>query len=176
MKQVPLLMEQGIRTVDMSGDYRFKNQEVYEKWYGFKHTDPDNIPEAVYGLPEFYRKDLVNAKLVANPGCYATSAILAITPLVSTGLVTGQIFVDGKSGTSGAGMNPSPRLHHPTCGESVLPYSIGTHRHTPEIEAIVKDIASNEADVFFGSIQPIVRGILSTCYTELPKNGTESFG
>ncbi len=168
MKQVPSLMEQGIRTVDLSGDYRFKDFRVYEKWYGFKHTDTDNIPEAVYGLPEFYRKDLVNAKLVANPGCYATSAILAITPLVSTGLVKGPIFVDGKSGTSGAGMNPSQRLHHPNCGESVIPYSIGTHRHTPEIEAVVKDVASNEADVFFvPHLVPIVRGILSTCYAEL---------
>lgn len=171
MKQIPLLMETGIKTVDLSGDYRFKNKEVYEKWYGFEHTDPDNIPEAVYGMPEFYRKDIAKAKLVANPGCYATSAILAIAPLVQTGLISNQVFVDGKSGTSGAGMNPSQLLHHPNCGESVLPYGIGTHRHTPEIEAIVKDVTSNEANVFFvPHLIPIVRGILSTCYAELTED------
>lgn len=171
MKQIPSLMEQGIRTVDLSGDYRFKNKKVYEDWYGFEHTDPDNLSEAVYGLPEFYREDIADAKLVANPGCYATSAILAIVPLVKTGLVEGNIFVDGKSGTSGAGMNPSQRLHHPTCGESVIPYGIGTHRHTPEIEAIVKDVTSDDADVFFvPHLIPIVRGILSTCYAGLTED------
>ena len=168
MKIVPELIDSGVKTIDLSGDYRFKDREVYEKWYGFEHTDPDNIPKAVYGMPEFYREKIAKASFVANPGCYATSAILAMAPLVRSGLTEGSVYVDGKSGTSGAGIKPSPRLHHPYCGESVIPYGIGTHRHTPEIESIVGDISSRKTDVMFvPHLVPIVRGLISTCYFRL---------
>lgn len=171
MKFVPELVERGIKTIDLSGDYRFPDAALYEKWYGFEHTDSENLSKAVYGLPEFYRNEISKASLVANPGCYATSAILALAPLVRSGLTEGSIYIDGKSGTSGAGIKPSPRLHHPNCGESVIPYSIGTHRHTPEIEMIVGDIASKETDVLFvPHLVPIVRGIISSCYFHLNKD------
>lgn len=170
MEVVPGFIEKGIKVIDLSGDYRFRDASVYEKWYGHKHKDIENLSKAVYGLPEFYRKPISKAYLVANPGCYATSAILACAPLVGTGLVEGKIFVDGKSGTSGAGMSPSPRLHHPYCGESVIPYNVGTHRHTPEIEAVVGDITGKESDVLFvPNLAPIVRGILSTCFFNLKR-------
>lgn len=168
MKFVPGLMERGIKVIDLSGDYRFHDAQLYQRWYGHEHTDPDNLQKAVYGLPEFYRESISKADLVANPGCYATSAIFAIAPLISSGLTEGSVFVDGKSGTSGAGMNPSPRLHHPTCGESVIPYSIGAHRHTPEIEVVVGDISGKDTDVLFvPHLVPIVRGIISSCYFRL---------
>lgn len=165
MDEVPGLMEQGIKCVDLSGDYRLKDPQVYEKWYGKEHTDTEHLSDAVFGLPEFFRKDIKGADLVANPGCYATSAILAIAPLMKSGLVYPDVFVDGKSGTSGAGMKPSERLHHPTCGESVIPYSIGTHRHTPEIDMAVEMFAGTSCDVtFVPHLIPIVRGIISSCY------------
>jgi N-acetyl-gamma-glutamyl-phosphate reductase len=172
MKIVPELMDTGVKIVDLSGDYRFKDVSVYEKWYGFEHTDKDNIPEAVYGLPEFYRDEIKKAKLVANPGCYATSAILAIAPII--GLTDGNVFVDGKSGTSGAGMTPNQRLHHPTCGESVIPYSAGAHRHSPEIQEIVNDVSGkNPGIMFVPHLVPIVRGIISSCYFRLNEGVTQ---
>ncbi len=172
MKIVPELMNGGVRTVDLSGDYRFKNVPAYEKWYGFEHTDKGNISRAVYGLPEFYREKIKKADLVANPGCYATSAIIAIAPII--GLTDGNVFVDGKSGTSGAGMNPSQRLHHPTCGESVIPYSVGTHRHSPEIQEVVNDVSGKNPEVMFvPHLIPIVRGIFSSCYFRLKDGVTQ---
>ncbi len=165
MDEVPGLIEQGIKCIDLSGDYRLKDPKVYEKWYGKEHTDIEHLSDAVFGLPEFFRKDIKGADLVANPGCYATSAILAIAPLMKSGLVHPDVFVDGKSGTSGAGMKPSERLHHPTCGESVIPYSVGTHRHTPEIDMAVEMFAGTACDVIFvPHLIPIVRGIISSCY------------
>ncbi|MDN5357555.1 MAG: N-acetyl-gamma-glutamyl-phosphate reductase [Candidatus Methanomethylophilaceae archaeon] len=165
MKLIPGFMERGIKAIDLSGDYRLHDILLYEKWYGHEHTDPENLENAVYGLPEFYRDSIKKADLVANPGCYATSAILPLAPLVRSGLTEGPIFIDGKSGTSGAGMNPSQRLHHPTCGESVIPYSVGLHRHTPEIETVVGDISGKDTSVLFvPHLVPIIRGIISTCY------------
>lgn len=165
MDEVPALIEQGIKCIDLSGDYRLKDRAVYEKWYGKEHTDPDHLSEAVFGLPEFFRNEIAGADLVANPGCYATSAILAIAPLMKSGIVYPDVFIDGKSGTSGAGMKPSERLHHPNCGESVIPYSVGTHRHTPEIDMAVEKFAGSKCDVMFvPHLIPIVRGIISSCY------------
>ena len=165
MDEVPALREQGIKCIDLSGDYRMKDPAVYQKWYGKEHTDVEGLADAVFGLPEFFRDDIKGADLVANPGCYATSAILAIAPLVKAGLVHPDVFVDGKSGTSGAGMKPSERLHHPVCGESVIPYKVGSHRHQPEIAMAVGMFAGAEPEVaFVPHLIPIVRGIISSCY------------
>ncbi len=168
MKEVPVLLERGIKAIDLSGDYRLHDVDVYGRWYGHEHTDVENLQKAVYGLPEFFRDEIKGADLVANPGCYATSVILACGPLLKSGLVGDDVIVDAKSGTSGAGMVPSPRLHHPTCGESVIPYSIGTHRHTPEIEMAVDRFAGSHSKVtFVPNLVPIVRGIISSCYFDL---------
>jgi N-acetyl-gamma-glutamyl-phosphate reductase len=167
MDEVPGLLSRGIKCVDLSGDYRLHDTAEYEKWYGKKHTDPDNLAKAVYGLPELFREKLKGADLVANPGCYATSAILACAPLLKSGHALPGIVVDGKSGTSGAGMNPTPITHHSTCGETIIPYSIGTHRHTPEIDMALSMFSGNKADVLFvPHLLPIVRGILSSCYID----------
>ncbi len=174
MKEVPALLDQGIKAIDLSGDYRLHDVDVYQKWYGHEHTDVDNLQDAVYGLPEFFRDEIKGADLVANPGCYATSIILACGPLLKSGLVGNDIIVDAKSGTSGAGMVPSARTHHSTCGESVIPYSVGNHRHTPEIEMAVDRFAGSHAKVtFVPNLVPIVRGIISSCYFGLEKEASQ---
>lgn len=174
MKEVPKYLEKGIKCIDLSGDYRMHDVETYERWYGHEHTDTENLQKAVYGLPELFRKDIRGADLVANPGCYATATILACAPMVASGLIEDDIDVDAKSGTSGAGMVPSARTHHPYCGESVIPYSIGTHRHTPEIEMALRMFSGKGADVLFvPNLVPIVRGILSSCYMRLKDDATD---
>ncbi|NLL94575.1 MAG: N-acetyl-gamma-glutamyl-phosphate reductase [Thermoplasmatales archaeon] len=174
MHEVPGFMASGVRCIDLSGDYRMHDAEKYEKWYGKKHVDPGNIPKSVYGLPELFRDKIRGAKLVANPGCYATAAILACAPLVSKGLVEKEVNIDAKSGTSGAGASPSPRLHHPNCGASVIPYGVGTHRHTPEIEEILHRYSGKSIELFFvPHLVPIVRGILVDCYMTLRKDMTQ---
>ena len=174
MEEVPALREQGIKCIDLSGDYRLKDAALYKQWYGKEHSDPEGLEKAVFGQPELFRERIKGADLVANPGCYATSAILAIAPLMKSGLVHDDVFVDGKSGTSGAGMTPSARLHHPTCGESVIPYKIGAHRHQPEIDMAVDMFAGSHLDVaFVPHLVPIVRGIISSCYFRLKKDASQ---
>ena len=158
MNEVPGLLEQGIKAIDLSGDYRLHDVPTYEKWYGHTHNDTANLEDAVYGLPEFFRDEIRGADLVANPGCYATSIILACAPLLKAGLVEEDVIVDAKSGTSGAS----------TCGESIIPYSVGSHRHTPEVEMAVDRFAGSHMNVtFVPELIPIVRGILSTCFFRL---------
>ena len=174
MEEVPALREQGIKCIDLSGDYRLKDAALYKQWYGKEHSDPEGLEKAVFGQPELFRERIKGADLVANPGCYATSAILAIAPLMKSGLVHDDVFVDGKSGTSGAGMTPSARLHHPTCGASVIPYTIGAHRHQPEIDMAVDMFAGSHLDVaFVPHLVPIVRGIISSCYFRLKKDASQ---
>ncbi len=171
MNEVPGLRSSGVKCIDLSGDYRMHDVSVYEKWYGHKHTDLENLEKSVYGLPELFREKLKGADMVANPGCYATATILACAPLMKAGVADNDIIVDAKSGTSGAGMVPSPRTHHAYCGESIIPYSIGTHRHTPEIEMALGMYSGADPKVLFvPHLIPIVRGILSTCYIGLNKD------
>ncbi len=171
MQHVPALMDSGVKVVDLSGDYRLDDVETYERWYGMDHSDPGNIPNAVYGIPELYRDDIRRSQLVANPGCYPTATILAMAPLLKEGVADPDAIVDAKSGTSGAGMSPSPRLHHPRCGETILAYGVGTHRHTPEIEMVMGRLAGSEGKALFTPhLMPVVRGILSTCYLELKED------
>lgn len=171
MDEVPGLLESGIKVIDLSGDYRLHDPALYTEWYGHEHKDVGNLDGAVYGLPELFRDRIRGADLVANPGCYATSAILACAPLLKAGAVCDDIIVDAKSGTSGAGMVPSPRLHHPSCGESIIPYSVGTHRHTPEIEMALDMFSGSHSDIMMvPQLIPIVRGILSSCYFRLKKD------
>jgi N-acetyl-gamma-glutamyl-phosphate reductase len=171
MGEVPQLMESGMKVIDLSGDYRLHDTAKYAKWYGHQHTDPKNLPKSVYGLPELFRDKIKKSKLVANPGCYATSITLACAPLIKAGVVEKDIIADAKSGTSGAGMVPSPRLHHPFCGESVIPYSVGTHRHAPEVEFAIEKFSGIDTEVMMvPHLIPIVRGIISSCYMNLKKS------
>jgi len=168
---VPKLLDTGVKVIDFSADYRLKDIGIYEKFYNVKHTDTKNMAHAVFGLPELFREQIKNAKLVANPGCYPTSAILAVAPLLKNGLIkTSGIIVNSVTGVSGAGKNPSSAFHFPNMNENLLPYAVGSHRHMPEIEQIASQVAGENVELLFQPhVGPFDRGILSTVYCD-PKN------
>ncbi len=140
---------------------------MYEKFYQ-KHTDTGNLAKAVYGLPELFRDKIKGAKLVANPGCFPTGASLAVAPLLKEGLIEAeQVIVNAVTGVSGAGKNPSTKFHFPNMNENIFAYGIGTHRHMPEIEMIMTDVAGKPVTVLFQPhVGPFDRGILSTVYSK----------
>ena len=165
---VPHLLDAGVRVVDLSADYRLDDAEIYASWYGQKHADPDRLGQAVYGLPELFRDLLPKASLVANPGCYPTSAILALTPLLKNRrIATEGIVIDSKSGVSGAGRNPKLTTHYAECNESLSAYNVGRHRHTPEIDRALSSVCGTSVRVLFTPhLVPMDRGILSTIYAQ----------
>ena len=164
---IPTLLAAGCRVVDFSADYRLGDAEVFANWYGEKHPDPQRLGKVVYGLPELFRADIPASPLVANPGCYPTSAILALAPLLKAGMIrTDDVIIDSKSGVSGAGRTPKLTTHFPECNESVSAYNIGRHRHTPEIERILSMAAGAAVEVIFTpQLVPMDRGILTVTYT-----------
>ena len=166
MEVVRQFLERGKRVVDFSADYRLRDPEVYTAWYAAEHTDVEHLGEAVYGLPEVYGRELPHARLVANPGCYPTGAILGLAPLVENKLIELRgIVVDAKSGVSGAGRTPSLTTHFPECNESVSAYNVGRHRHTPEIDQVLTDVAGEGVEVIFTPhLIPMDRGIFTTIY------------
>ncbi len=159
MNIVPGLVEKGIKVVDLSGDYRFDDINVYEKWYGLEHKKP---LQAVYGLPEMYRDEIKKANLVANPGCYPTGSILAGIPLVKEGLVD-TIIADSKSGVSGAGIKPTPATHYPNISDNIVPYAVTTHRHMPEIQEKLQKYGDVRVS-FTPHLVPVIRGIITTLH------------
>ena len=165
------LLPLGKRVIDLSADYRLNDPAEYAKWYGVEHPDADRMAGTVYGLPELYRDQIKNATLVANPGCYPTSAILALAPFFKVGAISpDDIIIDSKSGVSGAGREPKPHLHFPECNESVSAYGVGSHRHMPEIDQVLSDAAGAAVRVVFTPhLIPMDRGILSTCYARPTK-------
>ncbi len=165
MDYVPALQKAGLRVIDWSADYRIKDQAVYEKWY-CPHTDPNGLKDAVYGLPEYYADRIASAELVANPGCYPTSAILALTPLIKADLIEpGGIVVNSISGVSGAGRKAADMFHFPQRNENFEAYGVGTHRHMPEMEQVTTDLSGKETTLLFQPhLSPMDRGILSTIY------------
>jgi len=164
---IPALLEAGCRVVDFSADYRLNDPEVFARWYGEKHHDPQRLGKVVYGLPELFREQIIGAPLVANPGCYPTSVILALAPLLKVGLIEPEgIIVDAKSGVSGAGRTLKLTTHYPECNESVSAYNVGRHRHTPEIDQILTAVAGTKVEVIFTPhLVPMDRGILTTTYS-----------
>jgi N-acetyl-gamma-glutamyl-phosphate reductase len=163
------LLDHGVKVVDASADFRLKDPSVYEAWYGVTHTAPDLLAEAVYGLPELDRSALPGARLVACPGCYPTAAILAALPALESGVAEPEhIVVDAKSGVSGAGRKASAGTHFPAVNESVAPYKVAEHRHTPEIEQALSKIAGGGVTVTFTPhLVPMTRGLLATVYLRL---------
>ena len=167
MSVVPGLLEAGLRIVDFSADYRLRDLATYEKFY-VSHTDPGHIAEAAFGLPELFREQIIGKRLVANPGCYPTGAALAVAPLLARGLVerNGIVF-NSLTGVSGAGRKANLLFHFPEMNEDVFAYGIGTHRHAPEIDQILSDVAGGPVSALF---QPHVgsfdRGILTSAYAD----------
>ncbi|MDH7481881.1 MAG: N-acetyl-gamma-glutamyl-phosphate reductase [Armatimonadota bacterium] len=170
MKHARRFLDTGIKVIDLSADFRLRNPENYEQWYKIKHESPELIQQAVYGLPELYRSQIAQAKLIANPGCFPTGAILALMPLLREKLVDPDtIIVDSKTGASGAGrMAHKLDFHFPELNESMKPYNVGVHRHTPEIEQELTSIAGCQVTISFTPhLVPITRGILTTAYARL---------
>jgi N-acetyl-gamma-glutamyl-phosphate reductase len=162
------LLPRGKKVVDLSADYRLNDPTEYRRWYGADHADQKRLGNVVYGLAELYRERIKPAKLVANPGCYPTSAILAVAPFLKAGAILRDgIIIDSKSGVSGAGRESKPHLHFPECNESVSAYGVGTHRHMPEIDQVLSDVAKRDVRVVFTPhLIPMDRGILTTCYAQ----------
>ncbi|MBU0761548.1 MAG: N-acetyl-gamma-glutamyl-phosphate reductase [Candidatus Altiarchaeota archaeon] len=165
MQAAPKLVERGIKTVDLGADYRLKDQSLYESYY-LKHTSPELLKDAVYGLPELFRKDIKNAKLVANPGCYATAAILSLAPIsrMKATIDLKRIVVDAKSGTSGAGAKPTETIHHCEANNCMTPYKVVGHRHEPEINHILSRLVHGVSVSFTPTLAPMTRGILSNAH------------
>lgn len=170
MDFAPKFLNAGKKVIDLSADYRLPH-DIYEKWYGKGHSDVKNIEKAVYGLPELYRSRIKNASLVANPGCYPTSIILAVAPLLKNGIVeTTGIIADSKSGITGAGRKASIDLLFAEIADNFKAYKIGSHQHTPEIVQELKKISGKDVSLLFvPHVIPIRRGILSTIYMKPKK-------
>lgn len=167
MKIISKLSKSKLRIIDLSADYRLKDTKVYEQFYKAKHKDKVGLREAVYGLPEIYRQKIKNAKLIANPGCYPTAATLAILPsLVSGHIDPDFIFIDAKSGTTGAGRKASLDFFFAEVNENFMAYKINTHQHMPEIsQTLSKFTNKGKVNVsFVPHLLPINRGILETIY------------
>lgn len=175
---VPSLRERGVRVIDLSADYRIKDDAVYADWYAHEHTDATGLAEAVYGLPEIYGDLIPTANLIANPGCYTSTSILSLAPLIAEDLIDRKsIIIDAKSGVSGAGRSPKLTTHYPECNESFSAYGVGRHRHTPEIDQVLTDVGrlTNESVevLFTPHLVPMDRGILATIYATPRKSVSE---
>lgn len=155
----PALVSRGVRVFDLAGTFRLRDPELRRRWYP---ATPDLDTPAVYGLPEFYRQELADARLVACPGCYPTATLLALRPLVDADLLEGDIIVDAKSGISGAGKKPSERTHFSECHGNVAAYGVLAHRHGAEIEQELR-----QAVTFTPHLVPLDRGLLATIYARV---------
>jgi len=160
------LIKKGVRVIDISADFRLINPTDYPEWYGFNHPDPDLLASAVFGLPELYRSRIKNAQIIANPGCYPTSAILGLAPAVKAEMVQPDIIIDSKSGISGAGRTLVLNSHFAEATESVSAYALEGHRHLPEIVQELTLVCSGFSPkvTFLPHLIPMSRGILSSCY------------
>jgi N-acetyl-gamma-glutamyl-phosphate reductase len=175
MAIVPDLLKAGKKVIDLSADFRLHDAEVYEKWYQ-NHTAQEHLAEAVYGLPELHRQQIVGTRLVANPGCYPTSVILGLAPLLQLGAIeTETIIVDSKSGASGAGRLPQTGTLFCEINDGFKAYKVAAHRHTPEMEQEISLLSKKPVTISFTPhLLPIARGILSTIYAKLTNPMSDS--
>ncbi len=166
---VPSLLTQNIKVIDVSADFRLKDANEYPKWYGFTHPFPDLLQEAIYGLSEIHENEIASARLIANPGCYSVSAILALAPVVKEAIISPEVIIDSKSGVSGAGRTLTLASHYAETNENASAYSVEGHRHLPEIEQELRALNPELAlsATFVPHLVPMTRGILTTCYASL---------
>jgi N-acetyl-gamma-glutamyl-phosphate reductase len=160
------LIKKGVKVIDISADFRLKNPQDYPDWYSFQHPAPELLEKAVFGLPELYREKIKKAQIVANPGCYPTSAILGMAPAIKAGIINPDIIIDSKSGISGAGRTLALNVHFAEATESVTAYALQGHRHLPEIVQELTFITPGFKPLitFLPHLIPMSRGILSSCY------------
>ena len=175
MSKLPGYLQSDCKIIDLSADYRLKDPKAYTDWYSVTHTHPELLKQAVYGLPELHREAIQPAQLVANPGCYPTSVILALAPLLNTDWVNlDSIISDSKSGVSGAGRKPSLTSHYAEVNEGVSPYGLAGHRHTPEMEQELSRLVGKSVHLTFSPhLIPMTRGMLSTVYINLNQTLTD---
>jgi N-acetyl-gamma-glutamyl-phosphate reductase len=173
-ESVVTLLERGAKVVDLSADFRLRDVALYEEWYKHTHPAPALLETAVYGLCERYRASIEGASLVANPGCYATAAILGLMPAFAAGIIGPDVIVDAKSGISGAGRSLSLGTHYAESNEDASAYSLNGHRHLPEIMQELEAVALERENpvqslriTFIPHLIPMTRGILATCYADL---------
>ncbi len=162
----------GVKVIDLGADFRLKSKEVYQEWYGVKHESEKLLEKAVYGLTELNRAAIAKCNLLANPGCYPTATILALTPLLKNDIIdVNSVIVDAKSGVSGAGRAANIASLFTECNESIKAYAVASHRHTPEIEQELSRFSMEKVVITFTPhLVPMNRGILSTCYGTLSKD------
>ena len=167
-KLAPAWLAEGRRIIDIGSDFRLRDPKDYERWYSYTHPAPELLKEAVYGLTELTRSHLRGARVVANPGCYPTATLLALLPALRADLVEDDIVVDAKSGVSGAGHNVDDAYLFGTIDESVRPYGVPKHRHTPEIAQEVRGMSGRVPRLTFTPhLIPMTRGLIATCYATL---------
>jgi N-acetyl-gamma-glutamyl-phosphate reductase len=172
MKQVPELLAQGVKIIDLAADFRLKDPAQWQQWYGMPHTSEDLLAEAVYGLPEVNREAIKTARLVANPGCYPTAVQLGFLPLLKAGLIDSQsLIADAKSGVSGAGRKAEVATLLCEAGDSFKAYGVAGHRHLPEIKQGLASISGAPVGLtFVPHLLPMIRGIHATLYARLTAN------
>lgn len=175
-ESVMALRQQGLKVVDFSADYRLSSLDVYTEWYGIEHPDQETFGSVPYGMPEFFGEQIAQAELVANPGCFPTSAILPLAPLVAENLIDpSDLIVDSKSGVTGAGRKPNLAFHFPEANESFKAYKVASHRHQPEMDDILERATGVITGCLFTPhLVPMDRGILSTIYGTNLQNKSES--
>lgn len=154
--------------IDLSGDFRLTTPESYEQWYGKKHVIPELVGRTVYGMPELFRSEIKEQNLIANPGCYPTSSILPLAPVVKEAVIKPEgIIIDAKSGVTGAGATPNAKTHFPAANDNFSAYGLKTHRHTPEIQQSLERFGGRDLNILFTPhLLPVNRGILSTIYAK----------
>lgn len=175
MDVVPSLPER-VKAIDLSGDFRLRDQETFEKHYKQQHTAMQHQAEFIYGLTETNREGISQARLIANPGCFATATLLGLAPLVANGVLNGRVVVDAKTGSSGSGIKPAANTHHPQRMTSFYAYKPFTHQHVPEIEQELDRVGdwTNEL-VFMTHSLPVARGIFASIYVEANRDVSEQF-
>ena len=172
LKLVPQLPE-SVKIIDLSGDFRINDADVFQRFYNLEHTAPDLQKSFVYGLTETNREQIKSAKYIANPGCFATATLLALAPMVKSGLLTGKIIVDAKTGSSGSGAKAAANTHHPQRMNSFYAYKPFAHQHVPEIEQHLREVGEFSGElVFMTHSLPVSRGIFASCYLETTVNLT----
>jgi len=169
---VKKMYEKGVKVIDLGADFRLKSVNDYKEWYELEHEYPELLAESVYGLPEIYKEKIEKSAIVANPGCYPTSIILGLAPLLQNNLINlKNIIIDSKSGISGAGKTLSQQTHYPDMNDNLLAYKVGNHRHTPEIEQELSLLSGTKIQInFTPHLIPMNRGMLSTIYAEVVKS------
>ncbi len=166
MEVLPEIAKTGKKVIDLGGDFRFKDTDIYEKWYGKEHTAKEAVEEFTYGLPELYKNEVKNAKCIANPGCYPTSAILALAPILKTDIIDiDNIVINSLSGVSGAGRKATVDFSYCEVNETVKAYRVGNHQHSPEIKSVLENYSGKKINmIFVPHLIPVNRGIYTTAY------------